>query len=96
VGGKSVVTYLLIFKMMNSDYFVRFEVFTAVTMKNVVFWDVTPCGSCKKRCFGATATCQRILVPTFVDRGVSRGQSGGSSTAVNLSFPDRSRYFSFK
>jgi hypothetical protein len=23
---------------------VRFEVFTSVTMKNVVFWDVTPCG----------------------------------------------------
>jgi hypothetical protein len=28
------------------DY-VRFEVFTAVTMKNGVFWDVRPCGSCK-------------------------------------------------
>jgi hypothetical protein len=28
---------------------VRFEVFTAVTMKNGVFWVVTPCGSCKKR-----------------------------------------------
>jgi hypothetical protein len=27
--------------------YVRFEVFTAVTMKNGVFWDVTPCGSCK-------------------------------------------------
>jgi hypothetical protein len=26
---------------------VRFEVFTAVTMKNGVFWDVPPCGSCK-------------------------------------------------
>jgi hypothetical protein len=26
---------------------VRFEVFTAVTMKNGVFWDVTPYGSCK-------------------------------------------------
>jgi hypothetical protein len=26
---------------------VRFEVFTAVTMKNAVFWDVTPCGSYK-------------------------------------------------
>jgi hypothetical protein len=26
---------------------VRFEVFTAGTMKNAVFWDVTPCGSCK-------------------------------------------------
>jgi hypothetical protein len=27
--------------------YVRLEVFTAVTMKNGVFWDVTPCGSCK-------------------------------------------------
>jgi hypothetical protein len=26
---------------------VRFEVFTAVTMKNGAFWVVTPCGSCK-------------------------------------------------
>jgi hypothetical protein len=31
---------------------VRFEVFKAVTMKNGVFWDVTPCGSCKNRRFG--------------------------------------------
>jgi hypothetical protein len=27
-----------------SKFYVRFEVFTAVTMKNAVFWDVTPCG----------------------------------------------------
>jgi hypothetical protein len=33
---------------------VRFEVFTAVNMKNGVFWDVTPCGSCKNRRFGGT------------------------------------------
>jgi hypothetical protein len=26
------------------DIYVRFEVFTAVTMKNGVFWVVTPCG----------------------------------------------------
>jgi hypothetical protein len=32
----------------------RFEVFTAVTMKKGVFWDVTPCGSCKYRRFGRT------------------------------------------
>jgi hypothetical protein len=32
----------------------RFEVFTAVTMKNAVFWDVTPCGSCKNRRFEGT------------------------------------------
>jgi hypothetical protein len=29
--------------------YVRFEVFTAVTMKNGVFWDAPPCGSCKNR-----------------------------------------------
>jgi hypothetical protein len=34
-----------------ADY-VMFEVFTAVTMKNAVFLDVTPCGSCKNGCFG--------------------------------------------
>jgi hypothetical protein len=36
------------------------------------------------------------LVPTFVDRGVSHGQRHASPTVVNLSFLDRSRYFSFK
>jgi hypothetical protein len=37
----------------------------------------------------ATATCWRNLVPTFADRGVSRGQRGGAPTVVNLSFLDR-------
>jgi hypothetical protein len=27
---------------------VRVEVFTALTMKNVIFWDVMPCGYCEK------------------------------------------------
>jgi hypothetical protein len=44
----------------------------------------------------STETCRRILVPTFADRGVSRGQRDGTPTAINLSFVDRSRYFSFK
>jgi hypothetical protein len=43
-----------------------------------------------------TATGWQILVPTFVDRGVLHGQRGGTPMAVNLSFLDRSRYFSFK
>jgi hypothetical protein len=34
--------------------FIRFEAFTAMAMKNGVFWDVTPCGSCKNRRFGGT------------------------------------------
>jgi hypothetical protein len=34
--------------------YIRFEVFMAVTMKNGVFGDVTPCGSCKNQRFGGT------------------------------------------
>jgi hypothetical protein len=33
---------------------VRFQVSTAVTVKNAVFWDVTPCGSCKNLRFRGT------------------------------------------
>jgi hypothetical protein len=44
----------------------------------------------------SAANCWRNLVTTFADGGVSRGQRGGSPTIVNLSFLDRSRYFSFE
>jgi hypothetical protein len=44
----------------------------------------------------STATGLRNLVPTFTDRGLSRGQRGGSPTVVNLSFLGRIRYLSFK
>jgi hypothetical protein len=33
---------------------VRLEVFTVVTIQNGVFWDITPCGSCKNRRFERT------------------------------------------
>jgi hypothetical protein len=29
-------------------------------MKNVVFWDVTPCGSCKNRRFGGTCRLDKL------------------------------------
>jgi hypothetical protein len=41
------------------------------------------------------ATGRRILVPTFVNKEVSRCQSAGNLTAVNLSFLDRSYYILF-
>jgi hypothetical protein len=44
----------------------------------------------------ATSTCRRNLTPTFVVRGVLRGQRGGSLTFANHSFLDRSRYFLFQ
>jgi hypothetical protein len=42
------------FEVQNVLVDIRFEVFTAVTMKNAVFWDVRPRGSSKNRCFGGT------------------------------------------
>jgi hypothetical protein len=34
--------------------YARFEVFTAVTIKNAIFWDVAPCTSCVNQRFGGT------------------------------------------
>jgi hypothetical protein len=48
------LTLKLFYALQTSINCVRFEVFTAVTMKTGVFWDVTPCGSCKNRRFGGT------------------------------------------
>jgi hypothetical protein len=39
------------------NIYVRSEVFTAVTMKNCVLWDDTPCGFWKNRRFGVTWNC---------------------------------------
>jgi hypothetical protein len=33
-----------VFLAENERQHVRFEVFTAMTMKKIVFWDVAPCG----------------------------------------------------
>jgi hypothetical protein len=46
------IVFILILRLLNIP--VRFEIFTAVTMKNDVFWDFTPCGSCKNRRFRGT------------------------------------------
>jgi hypothetical protein len=44
----------------------------------------------------SAAIGRSILVLTFVDRGVLRGQSGGTPTAINRNSLDRSRYFFFQ
>jgi hypothetical protein len=44
----------------------------------------------------STATGRRILMQTFMGRGVWSGQHGGTPTAVNLSSVDRSCYFFFQ
>jgi hypothetical protein len=49
---RSIIRATRIGEFTNNISSVRFEVFTAVIMKNGVFWDVTPRGSCKNRRFG--------------------------------------------
>jgi hypothetical protein len=66
----------------------RFEVFTAVTMKNGVFWVVTLCGYCKNRRFGVfLRSVRRLLVaacvhssPIFVT--LMKEAPGSSETSV--------------
>jgi hypothetical protein len=36
------------------NFYEGFEVFSAATMKDAIFWDVAPCRSCVTRCFGGT------------------------------------------
>jgi hypothetical protein len=48
--------------VVNREIFVGFEVFTAVVVKSIIFWDMTPCGPLSfNRRFGGTyqglATC---------------------------------------
>jgi hypothetical protein len=54
--------------LRNRYYCVRFDVFIVVTMKNVVHWDVMPCGSSRNRHFGRTfhplpPKCRFLLEP---------------------------------
>jgi hypothetical protein len=53
------------------------------TLKNAVFWDVTPCGSCKNRRFGGTSVLTRGI------RLTSQKTSFFIVTAVN---PSNVRY----
>jgi hypothetical protein len=50
--GHTAMQFTTLQSKINMSHNVRFEVFMAVTMKNAVFWDVTPCGSYKNGRFG--------------------------------------------
>jgi hypothetical protein len=69
--------------------FVRFEVFTAVIMKNAVFWDVAPCRYFVNRRFGGTyhLHLQGIRNPRAMNQRKQVGVYAGSSL-VDFLYPE--------
>jgi hypothetical protein len=58
-----------------NEFYVRFEVFTAVTMKKAVFWDVAPCRSGVNRRFDDP---YQLLLYDITARAKADGHSGNT------------------
>jgi hypothetical protein len=56
-----------------SQSYVGFEVFTAVVMKNIIFWDVTPCSPLSfNRRFGGTYSMLIIVISEDIETYISK------------------------
>jgi hypothetical protein len=84
------ITDLISRKLRQLKLYVRFEAFTAVTMKNVVLWDVALCRSCVNRRFGGTYRLH-LQGKTIRERGnsVSRWLQTESSKNYTAPHPRR-------
>jgi hypothetical protein len=67
----------LFWSVTSTQTSLRFEVFTVVTMKNVVFWDMILCGSCKNRHFRGTYHLH-LLGETYCLADYFRPKDGGN------------------
>jgi hypothetical protein len=81
--GLRMRNYAYLF-LKNSKQNVRFEVFTAVTMKNAVFWDVAPCSFCVNRSFGGTHRL-RLQGRKIREPGTSEQVAASGSSLANFS-----------
>jgi hypothetical protein len=75
-------------------HYVRFEVFTAVTMKNAVFWDVAPCRSYVNRRYGGTF-CLHLQGKKIRERGTSVSRWLQTESPVENTAPHPRRRHSF-
>jgi hypothetical protein len=80
--------YLTFLGRKTVSIFVRFEVFTAVTMKNAIFWDMTPCTSCMNRRFGGMYRLH-LQGRKIRERGTSLSRWLHSAQLVGRSLPKR-------
>jgi hypothetical protein len=84
-----VSLYTSTFSVQTLKFYIKFEPFPNIQL-SCYLNKQTPWPLVVKRTIPTERP--RNLVPTFADRGVSRGQRGGPPTVVNLSFLDRSSY----
>jgi hypothetical protein len=92
-----VTKYAGNFSLKGKNIRVRFVVFTAVTMKNAVFWDVAPCRSRVNRRFGGTYRLhlqgirnpramnqvEQVLVDSWISYTLKMEAIHSSETSVN-------------
>jgi hypothetical protein len=109
-GHDNTIWKYLLIQLLNSYallmcYVWRFHLNMRVLSRNIMICYITSTTQTKKlMAFSpqanytdwSTATGQRTLVPTFVDRGVLRGQCSRTPTTVNISLLDQSCYFFFQ
>jgi hypothetical protein len=69
--------------------FERFEVFTAVSMKNTIFWDVAPCRDCVNRRFGDYSHLIMLVHRRRISYTLKMGATCPSEPSVNTIYTRR-------
>jgi hypothetical protein len=67
---------------------VRFDIFTVMTIRNTVFWDFMPCGSCKNRHF--RGTYHLIIKLTLMMEAIHSSKRPVLITATQHNIPEDS------